>query len=401
MKYISQAIIVFCMGFNLGAQPFGKAAENFRILKLEYENTLGEKATTFFKYDYKGRLFKAYWILDDKSRSSNNSYEYDSNGWLITAYREFSDGLTSFELFTYDSLGNKIAERFYRSDSVSGFSTFLYQENRITQADFRNHKGWLNGILIYQYGENNLKKSAELMKDGRIVCHINFEYDKYQNLKTEFWDFQGKWNQTFVYHYEKKEVNANYYSSPFLTNKSGYRISKEHYTFNNEVGGPSHYYYDSEGLLFKKVYVRSDSISTTTHYKYDAERKLVSSERDYSDGSVAHFNYTYDEHGNLVLRSYFKGDTLTGFESYLYNSDGDLIKAYFKNVDNWLTGSIFFEVNELGLISNGQFQGENGFNASISFNYNDNGLLTAMNWKFTFGKFQQYIFEYELADLPS
>ena len=401
MIRFSHFLVVICLNVCLYAQPFGEASADFRIKKLEYENASGEKAITYFKYNHEGILSKAFWILDDESRSSTNLYEYDAHGWLISAYREFSDGLTSFELFSYDSLGKKMSEYFYRSDSVSGHATYLYEDNDAIKADFRNHKGWLNGALIYQYDDNKRKKGAVLMKDNEIYSRISYEYDENRNLKKEFWDFQGKWSQTFIYHYEKKDINVYYYSSPFLTNKGEYRICKENYSFNNEIGGPSFYYYDSKGLPDKKVFVRSDSVSTTTHYEYDQERRLIASKRDYSDGSVALFSYMYDEDGNLVLRSYFKGDTLIGFESYLYNSEGDLIKAYFKNFDNWLTGTIYFELNALGIITSGQFQGEDGFNASISFNYNDDGLLTEIIWRFTFGKFQQYIFEYELSDLSS
>ena len=394
-------LAAMCLNVCLCAQPFGEASADFRIKKLEYENASGEKATTWLKYDHEGILSKAFWILDDESRNSMNFYEYDAHGWLISAYREFSDGLTSFELFTYDSLGKKISEYFYRSDSVSGHATYIYEDNNVIKADFRNHKGWLNGTLIYRYDDKMRKKEAVLLRDNKIYSRISYEYDENHNLRKEFWDFNGTWNQTFIYHYERKDIKVNYYSSPFLTNKTVYRICKENYSFNNEIGGPSFYYYDSEGLLNKKVFVRSDSISTTTCYEYDQERRLVRSKRDYSDGSVALFSYMYDEDGNMILRSCFKEDTLIGFESYLYNSEGDLIKAYLKNFDSWITGTINFELNQLGIITGGQFQGENGFNASIVFNYNDEGLIAEIIWKFTFGKFQQYVFEYEFPVLPS
>ena len=390
------SLVVLNLNILLLSQPFGDASAGFRITKLEYYNSNGEKACTYFNYSKDNILNRAYWVLDDKSRSSINLYEYDSKGCLISSFREFSEGLTSYELFSYDSPGNKISERFYRSDSVSGFASYTYSDNRIIQADFKNHKGWLNGTVIYKYDGQKKKESAELMKDGNIICHISYEYDENNNLSKESWDFINKWNQTFIYHYEKMDNIINYYSSPFLKNTAGYRISKENYTFNNEIGGPSYYYYNEEGLMHKKVFVRSDSISTTTFYEYDKEGKLVTSMRNYSDGSVARFEYVYDENSNLVLRTYYKGDTFAGFESYLYNSDGELIKAYIKNLDNWLTGTVNYTASEYGMITGGEFKGENGFDAKISFNYNNEGLLSGIIWEFTFGKFQQYTFEYEL-----
>lgn len=400
MKGFTVLLVILCINTFLYAQPFGESGAEFRITKLEYKNSSGEEACTYFRYNNDGTLYKALWILDDKSRSSINFYEYGLNGKLISAYREFSDGLFSYEFFTYNSLGNKISEHFYRSDSVSGYATYQYEDNNIKQAVFRNHLGWLNGTVRYEYNEQKKKKSAFLMKGGNTICKINYKYDDNNNLIKEFWDFPGKWNQSFVYHYEKKDMKNNYYSSPFLTSKGESRICKENYTFNNEIGGPSFYYYNSEGLLYKKIFIRSDSISTTTFYEYDKDRKLVSSQRNYSEGSIVRFNYIYDEKNNLVFRSYNRGDTITGFESYLYNSEGDLIKSYIKNYDNWLTGTVQYDVNGLGRITSGEFKGENGFDAKISFNYNNKGMLSEILWEFTFGKFQQYKFEYALTECP-
>ncbi len=400
MKNIYLLLAVLSINIFLNAQPFGDASPNFRITKQEYNNTSGEKGCTYFKYDNNGTLYKSFWVLDDQSRSSANYYEYNPSGWLISVYREFSDGLTSLELFSYDSLGNKIAEHFFRSDSVTGLTCYRYKDNCIISADLRNHKGWLNGILAYQYNGQKKKENAVLERGGKTICNVSYEYDDNNNLIREFWDFQGRWSQTFIYNYEKIDINKNYYSSPFLTNTGAYKISKEYYTYNNEVGGPSFYYYNGEGLLYKKVFTRSDSLITATFYEYDPERKLIASKRNNPDGSVTLFKYTYDTNSNLILRSYYREDILSGFESYLYNSEGDLIKACIKNFDNWLTGTINYNLNEMGIITGGEFKGENGFDAMITFNYNNAGLLSEIIWEFTFGKYQKYNFEYESSDSP-
>ncbi|MGD8307387.1 MAG: hypothetical protein PVF17_12095, partial [Ignavibacteria bacterium] len=358
----------------------------------------GEIATTKFIYNQDGQLDKASWFVKDSSRYSSNFYEHDAKGQLISAFREFSDGLTSFELFNFDSTGNKISEHFYRSDSTVGFASYLYENGRLKQAQFSNHKGWLNGTLVYNYNDRDLRENAKLMRGDNVICNIMYEYDNADNLSKEFWDFNGYWSQTFQYIYQKKNLIRNYYSSPLLQTSGKFRINKENYTFNNETGGPSIYYYDDNNLLVKKVFTRSDGITTTTFYEYDAERKLVSSNRGYSNGEIAKFTYKYDENNNLILRSFYRADTLYGFESYLYNADNELMKAYLLNIDNWLTGMITFNVNDLGIITGGEFKGEDGFDASISFNYNSEGHLSESIWKFTFGKFQKYNFEYEMID---
>jgi len=377
------------------AQPFGDAATNYRIKKLIYENSLGEKGCTYFRYNNQGRLIKAFWILDNKSKSSINYYSYDSNGHLISAFRDLSDGLTSFELFNYDSSGHKIDEYFYRSDSIYGTSTYEYKGDRVQKAIYNKHKGWIIGTMSYEYNNNSQPENAKLTKDGKEICLVNYKYDESRNLVNEFWDFQGKWSQTFYYQYESICDYRNYYSNPVLSNSGCYRISREHYTYNNEKGGPSDYYYDSKGMLSKKVYQLSDGNSSITSYVYDEDRKLVSSQRGYSNGNIDKFTYQYNDYNQLVLRSCYRDGLLVGFESYLYNAEGELTKAFVKNLDNWLNGTITFETNELAKVTKGKFKGLDGFDASIAYSYNNNGLVSEIIWEFSFGKFQNFKFDYE------
>ena len=62
---------------------------------------------------------------------------------------------------------------------------------------------------------------------------------------------------------------------------------------------------------------------------------------------------------------------------------------------DWLLGINHLESNDQGIIRTGNFKSEDGFNAILTFNYNCEGLLSGINWDFSFGKFQQYWFEYE------
>ena len=399
MKNHTLILVSLLFTTHLSAQPFGNAATSFRIVKQEYVNANDEIASTCFKYDVTGKLIKAFWTLNDKSRSSVNYYEYDSKGRLISSYREFSDTLTSFECFTYDSLGNKVSERFYRSDGVTGSASYRYSDTGIEEADFINHKGWLSGTLKYTCNELKKRESAVLTKGDKTICNVSYEYDKNHNLAKEYWDFQGRWFQSFAFHYEKTDLGLNYYSSPFLTCKENYRISREEYTYNDELGGPSLYEYNKAGMLTKKVFLRSDSLSTTTWYSYNPEGKLVQSERESSDGKTTQFSYIYDENDRLIQRIYTRADTLAGQEAYWYNQDGDLIKAYIRNFDGWLTGTVDFNHDPLGYITSGKFTGENDFDALLTFRYNDAGLLVEILWEFTFGKFQRYRFEYEASDI--
>lgn len=390
MKHIPILLFFSLLTNTLYSQPFGDAAQEYRVIRIEYENSGGSKETTNFKYDKTNRIKKALWTINDKSRYSTNYYEYDSSGNLVAAYRDFSDGITSFERFDYDESGNKISEYFYRSDSVSGNAKHTYNNNQLIQSEFFKHKGWLSGKLEFKYYDQKKKLKGFLLNGNDTLCTVHYNYDSIGNLIREFWDFNGKWSQTFNYVYKKIDL---------LSGSNNFRISKESYTFNNEQGGPSIYYYNEQNLLIHKVFSRSDSLKTNTFYDYDEERKLVASKRIYSDNSVDRFTYIYDENNNLILRNHYKADTLYGFESYLYDSDNVLKKAYLKNFDGWLSGTICFKSDELGKITTGKFLGENGFNASIDYGYDRDNLLSKIRWTFSYGKFQEYSFEYE--NIPS
>jgi len=326
-----------------------------------------------------------------------NEYVHNEKGNLVSAFREFSDGLTSFETFSYDATGHKIAENFLRSDGVSGSAKYQFQDDLLLQAEFKKHKGWLNGSAIFHYDQKKKKIGASLLNGNQLIGQIQYEYDSCNNLIKEFWDFGGQWSQVFYYSYIKND-QKNYYSNPFLSPLEGYRICHEKYTFNGETGGPSLYHYDKKGLLFKKEFMRSDGLSTTTTYQYDSNRKLVSSFRSYSNGDSARFEYTYDGCEKLIMRNCIKSDSIVASEYYFYNSEGSLSKAYLRKFDNWLTGTLTFTSDETGRIQEGIFKGEDGFNAILTFEYNAEALISGIKWEFTFGKFQQYWFDYDMVN---
>lgn len=186
-----------------------------------------------------------------------------------------------------------------------------------------------------------------------------------------------------------------YYSNPYVTKSSEFRVSKEDYTFNNEVGGPSLYLYNEDNLLYEKKFIRSDSLTTVTFFEYDYNRRLTISYRNYSDGGKMLFKYEYDENGNLIKRTAFKNDEEIGFEKYFYNEKNQLIKAELNNFDTWLSGEITYEHDKNGLLKSGIFKGSKDFDADLEFGHNEDGLLNMIKWKFSFGKFQLYNFEYE------
>lgn len=205
---IAYLILILYLNTNmLQSQPFGEASDNYRIVRSDYENSSGEKASTTFYYNKSGQMFKSFWLLSDKSRSSVNLYNFSNNGNLIAAFREFSDSITTYEHFNYNADGYKIAESFVRSDSVYGSASWEYEAGMLKKGTLHRYKGWLNGTISYTYLQNNQKENGFLVQQNDTVCHIFYTYDAHQNLVEEYWDFSGKWFQKFKYSYEKKDAD--------------------------------------------------------------------------------------------------------------------------------------------------------------------------------------------------
>jgi len=179
---------------------------NLRLHQLEYENSSGELAITTFYYNENELMEKAIWECKDGSRTSNNIYRYNDKDQMISAYREFSDGLTSYENFLYDENDKKIHETFLRSDGVSGTADYIYdKKGRCERVSCNRYKGWISGDIIYKKNKQGPVQEAEIIRNNEVIANIVFEYDENDNLIKDIWTFEGGFTQTFIYKYMNRE----------------------------------------------------------------------------------------------------------------------------------------------------------------------------------------------------
>jgi antitoxin component YwqK of YwqJK toxin-antitoxin module len=391
---VMTVLLVFLWLPSVFSQPFGRPAPGYHISELHYTNSSGEKGISEFRYDFDGRLSEGTWYLVDSSRSSLNRYHYDAAGNLLTAFREFSDSLVSFETFEYDDNGNVVAEHFYRSDGRTGSATHAYSGGQPSVSHFNHHKGWLTGTMKYTCDSQGRPLHAVLInKDSVSIGKVVYQYDQKGNLETEAWNFNGQWQQEFRYVYHEAEDPCLHYSVPYLDNCAGRRIIREYYTYNGELGGPSFYRYGDSGRLKEKVFTRSDSLETVTGYTYDSAGRLVTSSRKYHDGRCMTFQYAYDDNNRLIQRKGFTADSLFSLEAYLY--EGELLsEAFFLRQDGWLSGTIHFSHDGQQRLTGGMFTGINGLNAVIRFTTDHHGLVHQVKWVFPSGDYQEYTYEY-------
>lgn len=385
--------------FSCQAEEEGPSAEvipEVRPVKLYYENSTGEVAITTYFYDISGTNYLAHWQLEDSSRSSINYYEYDSLGNQTRKYREFSDGITSDQHFYYDANGLLTGEDFSRSDKVTGETAYEYNDQNVCiTASCKGLKGWFHGDLIFYYDSEGMKTGAGIYREGDSIGFIEYSYDYFGNLMGEYWDFNGQWNQTFVYEYQQGAAKCFTSSNVFIRENKWFRVNDEEYNYSDETGGPSYYQYDDEGGLLEKEFIRSDGLTTRTAYEYDSTGILRSSLREYQDGDSANFHYWYSIDRSLLVRTFEGSDGGSGSETYRYDENGFLESGELNNFDNWLNGTLTFEYDGTGLLTAGNFVGNDGFDADLQFGYDLNQNLVSIYWDFSFGGFQKYIFMYD------
>jgi YD repeat-containing protein len=379
--------VLFFGPFCISALPGPARADNqessFRHMRhLYYENSSGERCLTTFDYDERGCPGVAVWEQLDRDRWSLDSLNYDDRGNLVRRYREYSDGVTSEELYEYDAAGRRVNEKFSRSDGVTGTTTHEYdRDGNPTESHCSAFKGWFNGKIVYSR-EHRRKTGAEIYQHGERVGEIRYDYDAAGRLEQERWQLGDSWSQTFTYvYFEGGPARHNTYTSPnvFITPKDSFAVAAENYDYSGQSGG----------------------LITNTVFLYDPDRRLSRSYRIYADGRHGVFSYEFNVAGKLAERTAKVSDGGTGSEIYEYDKEGRLVSAYYKNFDCWLTGKILFKYAG-GRLSKGVFKGENGSDAVISFGYDDMDHLASIHWEFSSGKTQTYTFEYaHFEELPT
>lgn len=390
-------VLLFVLGFQTAAQAqFLPQYDDVRLARMGYTNTDGEDGLSIYHYRRDGVMGAGTWLLTDRSRYSANYYIYDEHGRMLEKYREFSDGLVSTQRFENDSAGRVTKESFERSDGVGGYADFTWDETgRLLTADCQKFRGWFNGFIRYQYESERLA-SAAITREDKPFGVIRYLYGQDGRLQSETWDLgDGRWSQTFSYHYEPTPARVFSASSPLLMMSPAYRVTGESYDFNSQGGGPSFYTYDGEGRLQKKVFERADGLRTETSYVFNDAGSLVSSHRAYHDGRTADFLYSYDNALRLTGKTFKQSTGEDGFEKYHYDRLGRLVGASYRNMDFWLNGELTFSYDTWGHIETGHFDGQDGYDAELEFKTDEHGNVLRMHWQFSNGMTQTYTFEYE------
>ena len=396
--HVGLAILFMLFVFNPGTSqiPEHQNSDNFRLIALKYSNSSGERGITDFEYNALGQLTFSRWKNHTGDRSSINRYELNKKGEIVEKNRIFSDSISSKQTFEYNLCSKILKETFSRSDGITGEVIYSYNvHGKLASATCKQMNGWFTGNIEYVYNSYDVLDEALIKKDDKPIGMISYQYDINGNLILEKWDFNGTWEQLFMYEYIAVPDTVYTASNPFIVNSGYYRIENEYYSYEGGGEGPSSYEYSGNKLI-KKIFQRSDGLTTETSYQYDESGILLSSTRNYSDRKSAEFYYAFNDNGQMTRRWFKRSDGLEGEERFIYDAEGRLIMAEYQKMDAWLTGTMAFSHDPGGLPLKGYFKGDENFDADVYFFYDDYKNLVKIRWDFSFGKSQTYTFQYKV-----
>ncbi len=176
--------------------------EEYRPYCLNYMNSEGELASTRFTYNRLGQNDRSHYQQISGRRSSRNDQTFDKDGRIVRKDRVYNDGERTMETFFYDKKGRLVEEKFESSKGAAGTARYEYDDSgNAHRMVCEGYKGWLNGVIEFEFDSHSRRKSAAILKDGQPAGTITYEYDGNSNLVHEHWEI-GSWNQTLRYAYE-------------------------------------------------------------------------------------------------------------------------------------------------------------------------------------------------------
>lgn len=395
------AVLLFVLAISSCSRNHNEPGHAQRLAKLHYENASGEKAVTINYYDEAGINQTAKWMLLDSSRISLNYHNFDKAGRMIRKYREYMDGLITTEYYTYNEAGIMTEERIEGSDGRNGSAQHLTDENgRVIVSECDKYKGWFSGTIRYSYNDAGQKSKAVIYRGENIFGQIHYQYNNDGLLLTERWDFEEGWWQEFGYEYEN--VPSLHppltYESPYLKGNNAFRVAEETFDYDDVQKGSGIYSYDEAGILREKRFGSAGTSLTVTTYNFDDNNMLRTSSVAYFGFNSKPTEYVYEFDGNrrLIRRAFSRQDK-QGSERYSYDEKGRLKEAIFDNMNGRLSGTMLYHYNQDNHLVSGDFTGDSGYTANVTFTQNNAGLIEKVQWVFSFGKYQINTYRWEAA----
>lgn len=175
-----------------------------------------------------------------------------------------------------------------------------------------------------------------------------------------------------------------------------FRLVKLNYENASGEKAFSIFEYNTEGFLISaKWHLKDNSRSGIISYKYDDHGNIIEKFRTFSDSITIMQTFKYTESSKLLIDNFNRSDGTIGLVKYNYAENGDLINAICDKQNGWFTGVINFEYAENGKITKGNLLQNNNVIGTITYSYDQFGMLKKEYWDFPERWNQTFIYEYK------
>lgn len=169
------------------------------IKKEEYSYDGKSNGPSYYRYDYNGKLTKKIFERNNNFKTST-FYFYDDKGVLFRAFRQFNDGKKGLFRYTFNKDRKMTEKLFFRNDLVSGYEKYTYLNNVLSAAEFVNSDFWLTGSIKYVTDVNGCIISGKYNDAKGYYANILFKYTN--NLLSEInWIFSFGKKQIYTFEY--------------------------------------------------------------------------------------------------------------------------------------------------------------------------------------------------------
>lgn len=252
------------------------------------------------------QLFQKLGTYKDVADYLNNFSTYS----VLTYVKRSGYGGVSEEKYEYDSNGNLISCKHYSDSECTSTVSYQYNADNLLIREDTYYTSGNHWWVIYEYdiyGNETARITYRSDYDGIYYAYY-YEYDTSGQVVREVEDLGSGDPTIYTYNY--------------TYDKEG-RVVKDSWVNSYQQTASSEYTYNAEGLLSQERVVYYDGKVGITEYQYDDNDRLIFSSYKYDGEIRTDHSYEYDNDGNVlneVINNYYSGST-----TYIYNTYNDII----------------------------------------------------------------------------
>jgi hypothetical protein len=177
-----------------------------------------------------------------------------------------------------------------------------------------------------------------------------------------------------------------------------FRLRTAHFISGSGEQGRTDFFYSPHGLMEDAVWSLLDgSRFSSNHYQYNDLGQMVRVSRVFSDGLTSSKELMYQEQGWCCREVFARSDGVSGQAEHHYDNRGFLLRTVADRWNGWLIGELRYTYEGAKLIG-AVVMREGSPIGTVSYAYDDRGLLVQEHWQFDSGDWHTFSCEYESFD---